>query len=517
MNIDKNEPKWSKDFQNFFIKQITSERLMTQQKIDLLLKVSKEQLFQYLISNSNTPLIKLSSILSKFPKFKEQDIIKIIRIYDKNNDSALNYEEFINFISPKYIDINIDAIRETKNKNSINDQCIKMLENIFILEINLLNESYLIISHIFTKYKDFNALSVFIYLIHEKNNNINQIKTKKLGILDLLNFINKNNNNVLYEQDIMNLIYRFDYDNDMKLSYSEFNFMINYFCDNTLSEYSYLKLNEINKIEESSFDKSSFLNNSITNLDIDDIPLSLMDNNNLDIIELRKIKINLLTEFFKVLINELNKIELSKNILANNNEILLPDIFSIFDYDNSGNISIHNLRYIFENYFNISFDEFNLKLLMYKFDKNKDDKLNYKEFCYMLLPAKIESAKKFANHKVNNEVFEGFNDKQRNDIICVFMNLIKCEEIILKFKIKLINTPLFSYYEYFEYLRNINTGVISGREILEFLDMNKLKIGENELNLIFNYFYFFSGKKDNYNFNDFIKIFKPYNGKEIYE
>ena len=35
-----------------------------------------------------------------------------VKIYDKDEDSLLNYKDFYYFISPKYIDNNIDELRE---------------------------------------------------------------------------------------------------------------------------------------------------------------------------------------------------------------------------------------------------------------------------------------------------------------------------------------------------------------------------------------------------------------------
>jgi hypothetical protein len=218
--------------------------------------------------------------------------------------------------------------------------------------------------------------------IDEKCDYINEY----ILINDVIKFINKdgkNDNTKIYEQDIANFIFRFDYDNDLKLNFNEFANMINYFLNANMTnnnidknlyentnkvdnrnkgklfyDYSSLNIdttngsqfNTLNKFEDPSFDLSkhveeklqneqakiinenrqnSFINNvSVTFNDLDDVLSSMFNKNNnpngIDINsvinyktkELQDMKINLLIEYFKILIDELKNVELNKQKLA---------------------------------------------------------------------------------------------------------------------------------------------------------------------------------------------------------
>lgn len=74
--------------------------------------------------------------------------------------------------------------------------------------------------------------------------------------------------------------------------------------------------------------------------------------------------------------------------MCRNIEINLSDIFSLFDYSNEDAISVSDIYTVLKNYFNYESNLKNIKLLFIRYDKDKDDKLNYKEFCEMILPKK---------------------------------------------------------------------------------------------------------------------------------
>ena len=87
----------------FFLKQIKNERELTQNKINILLAYSQKQIFNFFLSIDNSKndtgkqsqnYISSKSIVNKFNTFNEKDIKQIIKIYDKDNDSFLNYKEF---------------------------------------------------------------------------------------------------------------------------------------------------------------------------------------------------------------------------------------------------------------------------------------------------------------------------------------------------------------------------------------------------------------------------------------
>ena len=128
----------------FIINQIEKERKLTQTKINIFLRYSINQIFNYFSSNNN--LISPQDIKNLFNSLDIQLIRKVIEIYDKDKDTYLNFKEFTNFIFPKYIDINIDEIREKSQKSfesqEIDSETETIIYNIFQITLQL-SSSYM--------------------------------------------------------------------------------------------------------------------------------------------------------------------------------------------------------------------------------------------------------------------------------------------------------------------------------------------------------------------------------------
>ena len=600
-NINNNDIDIENNLKLFILNQIKNERELTQNKINLLLKFSQKQIFNFL-SNSDTKNSKINenyisskSIINKFKSFNEKLLNQIIIIYDKDKDLLLNYKEFYYFISPKYIDTNIDELRE-KNENNLSDEelnefGINIINNIFNIEIKNINEISNIMANIIIQIasKSYlkNNYSFYLFKLIKGNDKDYDYINEYLIINDILKFLLKNqnekDNNKIYEQDVANFIFRFDYDNDLKLSFKEFENMINYFINNinennlnlkqkiNLKEYNrsnnrnpgklfydYSSLNiditngsqfnTINKMEEPSFDLSkhieeriqneqaklinenrqnSFLNNiSLTYNDLDDVLSSLINNknncnfngNNIDINslvnfkekEIQNIKIGLLTEYFNVLIKELNEVELNKQKIAKEFNINIPGLFSLFDCHNDKNISSANFIYIFSKFFNQQFKEKDFKYLIKKYDKNKDNKLNYEEFCHMILPSSKEYKKIFENKFNNKKSINEYSNEEKKIILNLFLILIKCEEVIQEQKIKLNNCPFFTYFEMFEFIRNKENKLIKREDIYYFLKRNNIIIIDDKLDILMNYLFLSAEKDKSYDFRNFMRILQPF-------
>ena len=103
----------------FIINQIEKERKLTQNKINIFLRYSINQIFNYFSSNNN--FISPEDIKIIFNSLDIELIQKVIEIDDKDKDTYFNFKEFKNFIFPKYIDNNLDEIRK-KSRKSIESQ-----------------------------------------------------------------------------------------------------------------------------------------------------------------------------------------------------------------------------------------------------------------------------------------------------------------------------------------------------------------------------------------------------------
>ena len=522
----------------FIINQIIKERELTQNKINLFLKCSMEQIFKIFISNND--YISSGDIKQIFNMLNEKEIEKIIEIYDKDKDYHLNYNEFHNFIFPKYIDININEIREKNQKNSnssvIDNETISLLYNIFQIEIINLIASAEIIKKIISNIDNSTNINIYLYLfelLKGKDKNYDYLN-EFIECKDIINFLNINSNGIeIYEQDITNFIYRYDYSNNSKLNIEEFTNMINYFLnyenENGLNNKTNIEIKNKLFLNESILEKNNSKNlstkyannnNSIKN----EISLSkklkdseniLINNNkgynsinsaiNFKEKELRNLKIKLLAEYFQNIIKELNELEQKKKEFSE--KINSKELISLFDIRKELNINIDDFISVFTDYFKIQFSKEDFLHLIKKYDINKDGKLNYEEFNYMITPLSknnLKRNKKNIMHNLENIII--YNEEQKNLISNLFLNLIKCEKSIEIQRKKLHDIPLFTCYEMFEIIRNKENKLLNSEDIFYFLKNQNIIIKNEEFDLLLNYLFFSTEKNKEYNFIDFIKI-----------
>ena len=522
----------------FIINQIIKERELTQNKINLFLKCSMEQIFKIFISNND--YISSGDIKQIFNMLNENEIEKIIEIYDKDKDYHLNYNEFYNFIFPKYIDININEIREKNQKNSnssvIDNETISLLYNIFQIEIINLIASAEIIKKIISNIDNSTNINIYLYLfelLKGKDKNYDYLN-EFIECKDIINFLNINSNGIeIYEQDITNFINRYDYSNNFKLNIEEFTNMVNYFLNYENENGLNNKTNFENKnklfLNESLLEKNKSKNlstkyannnNSIKN----EISLSkklkdseniLINNNkgynsinsaiNFKEKELRNLKIKLLAEYFQNIIKELNELEQKKKEFSE--KINSKELISLFDIRKELNINIDDFISVFTDYFKIQLSKEDFLHLIKKYDINKDGKLNYDEFNYMITPLSKNNLKRNKKNIIPKlEVINIYNEEQKKLISNLFINLIKCEKSIEIQRKKLHDIPLFTCYEMFEIIRNKENKLLNSEDIFYFLKNQNIIIKNEEFDLLLNYLFFSTEKNKEYNFIDFIKI-----------
>lgn len=529
----------------FIINQIEKERILTQNKINLLLRYSLNKIFNYFSWNNN--FISPQDIKKIFNSLDIELIQKVFEIYDKDKDTYLNFNEFKNFIFPKYIDINIDEIREKSQKSfeleEINSETEKIIHNIFQIEFQNIDDSSLLIQKIINNTDYSPNLNIYLHLFELiKGNDKNyDYLNECIDVNDINKFLNINSKGIkIYEQDIANFIFRYNYENNLKLNIEEFTNMINYFLfnenyrnksynknkliefktrNNLLFDYSTLEINnsKISQIKKKN-ENNSFMNSiSLSNKDNDDENQEMNNNNkgNININsainfkekELRNLKINLLAEYFKHIIKQLD--ELEKNKFNLSKIIKSKELFSLFDIKNEFNICKDNFIKVFNDYFHILFKEEDFMYLIKKYDLNKDDKLNFEEFNFMISPiSKINLTEDKNNIQTNpnNNGINLNNEEQKILISNLFVNLINCEKSIENEKKKLNEAPLFTSYEMFEFIRNKENKLLNSEDIFYFLKNNNVIIQNEQFDLLLNYLFFSTEKNKTYNFIDFIKI-----------
>ena len=158
-----------------------------------------------------------------------------------------------------------------------------------------------------------------------------------------------------------------------------------------------------------------------------------------------------------------------------------------------------------------------LNYYLKKYDLDNDKKLNYKEFSQMILPLNYEFAKILTNHLPSIN-FIKFNENSMNIIFNLIVALLKSENEIHNKKIELVSCTNFSYYEFFEIVRNKFNNNFNKFDLKNFLKENGINIINEDLDLLFNNLKL-SNKKINlkdFYFNEFIRCIKPINFEQIY-
>ena len=446
----------------FILNHIEKERQLTQNKINLLLKYSANQIFKFFCPKNE--FISVNSFKNIFNTLDINSIKKIIEIYDKDKDSFLNFQEFYNFIYPKYIDNNIDKLRKNNLKGitheEIDNEAKNCLYNILQIEIKNLNDSTELIKKIIDNIKTYNNLNIYLYLFQliKGNDDNYDYLNEYIYSKDIIKFLENNKTGIkVYEQDIDNFIFRYDFSNNLKLNIEEFTNMINYFFEyennnkNGLNikniyneflsrnplfyDYSTYDINNSTNNEKNNVNDNNSIksNNSLSNQENYDENNIITNNKaNIDINsainfkekELRNLKINSLAEYFKLIIKELDELEINKIHLY---QLINPnELFSFFDIKKEHYINKDNFISIFNKYFNIQIKEEDFLYLIKKYDFDKDDKLNYEEFNHMISPISI------INQKIEEKNFENnlctvkiYNKEQENSIKDLFIKLIK--------------------------------------------------------------------------------------------
>ena len=183
------------------------------------------------------------------------------------------------------------------------------------------------------------------------------------------------------------------------------------------------------------------------------------------------------------------------------------ELFSFFDLNDEGNVSKENFISVFNDNFNIKFNEEDFLYLITKYDINKDEKLNYEEFNNMIFPiTKINLRKNEENIENKLKDINLYNEEQKNAISNLFLSLINCENSIYLHKKKLSETPLFTFYEMFEIIRNKDNKLLNSEDIFYFLKNQNVIIQNEQFDILLNYLFFTTEKNKVYNFIDFIKI-----------
>ena len=450
---------------------------------------------------------------------------QVIRIYDKDNDFALNKNEFTSLIVPRFIDEL--AINE---EDLANESSFRYFGNLIDKEAKMAELLNQLICEV-KQCKDFTIYEAFIAIAND---------SKYITESKLKTFLQKGKNaNCYYDEDIANIIFRFDKDNDNAINYEDFKEMFfPLLTINTTKTYNPMN-EEMSKNEKCEIKKGNLYfnysnefpneyNNNNTNKPFDyikytkqrnrfnDISLSLSNSQSVSsalranshltetITSSKSNKDELLLSLFKEIIHNELKCERLKQALSHYSEINLPDTFAIFDIEDTAYISSHSFKSILQSYFDINTTQNAIDMLYHRYDNDCDEQLSYREFSQMLLPSQIEYARMIITHRPPPQF--ALSIEAKSALGALFSSLLEGEEKINKKRNELCSLRNFSCYEMFEAIKRKSSQSIYKNDLQSYLERNSVNLLSSELDILMRRF----TNTNAIAFNDFIRNIIPH-------
>ena len=173
-----------------------------------------------------------------------------------------------------------------------------------------------------------------------------------------------------------------------------------------------------------------------------------------------------------------SKIEDTKESLAFCTDANLQDLFAFFDYSQTSYISPIDLCESLKE-LNVYLSINELKMLFNRYDKNADGKLDYEEFCDMILPRKYSIAK-LMNERYPPNYFMGFTKDTQHNIVELFTGIISAEKSNERYR-KLLHN--FSTFDLFNLIKPKVSNGIHKEDLDLFMNENGryLTLFESEL------------------------------------
>ena len=184
-----------------------------------------------------------------------------------------------------------------------------------------------------------------------------------------------------------------------------------------------------------------------------------------------------------ILSKEKHTMEIKDN-LSLREEISLKSIFCTFDYNKKNKISKKEFKVVCKKIFGLYPTSDQVNLVYKRYDKDKDNNLNLKEFLNMIKPLKEEYAC-FLFNKDNKD--NNLNMKSKKILTDVIRATIEDEGIYYKYKYNLENNNLFELNEFWEEIKKyLNDKGIDKIEMNKFLNDFGLNLNQYDIDIIFN-------------------------------
>jgi hypothetical protein len=174
----------------------------------------------------------------------------------------------------------------------------------------------------------------------------------------------------------------------------------------------------------------------------------------------------ILVKFLKELIEVESRLENIKESFSLKPDVKIKDLFFCFDVGGTGNITPLQFKEILQMKLDIYADNEDIKLLFKKYDRDFDSKLNYPEFCEMVVPARQEYAKLMKERTTKSD--KSITLESKLIFIKLVKSLLEGEKSIEMSRKALANKKLFSSYDQFDLIKRKYQNFILKEDVFTF-------------------------------------------------
>jgi Ca2+-binding EF-hand superfamily protein len=304
----------------------------------------------------------------------------------------------------------------------------------------------------------------------------------------------------------------------LKDKYQKFNDRENNKNNNKEKNYNFENNYNNNNIYFEKEKNSSGKKTSSSNFDYEEIISNLPNNNlnmnmnmNLDMnnkdYSFNSLKnnnsVNLFLDYVDNILKHENICLILKESLSLREDVTFKELFCLFDYHQNKNISIHEFKKVCKNILSLYPTTDQIGLIFTRYDINKDEKLNLREFLNMICPIKKEYLGiLFGDKKIKKPFHSELSEKSKKIIVNLMKTIILNESNYYEIKEKMKNSDFNAsdlWHTLMEFSKSKNS--LDHHEFGRFLKSNSYHLTSYEIEVIFNKFDF--DKDDFISFDDF--------------
>ena len=216
-----------------------------------------------------------------------------------------------------------------------------------------------------------------------------------------------------------------------------------------------------------------------------------------------KTSINIFLDYIDNILKLESTCLILKESLALREDITFKELFCLFDYHKNKNISIHEFKKVCKNTFGLYPTTDQVRLIFNRYDINKDEKLDLKEFLNMICPIKKEYLSiLFGDKRIQKPFKTELSEKSKKIIENLTKSIILNETNYYEIREKMKNNN-FDKNEVWNILLQFakNKNYLNKKNFDKFLKSHSYYLTSYEIDIIFNKFDF--DKDAHINLDDF--------------